>query len=140
MGVSAIETSGDMWETMKRSEEELGWKPAFAPESRTKITSKDKAAYFLPYAREIKKVINAPLILVGGIRSLDVIEKVLAEGSVDFISLSQPLIREPDLPNKWLKDIGELTVECKSCNNCFMSVISGGLRCIPEERAEQKSS
>lgn len=140
MGFAAIETSGGMWETIKRGEEELGWKPAFAPESRTKITSKDKEAYFLPYAREIKKVVDVPLILVGGIRSLDVIERILAEGSADFISLSRPLIREPDLPNKWLKSIGELTAECKSCNNCFMSVISGGLRCIPEERAEQKSS
>ncbi len=140
LGFAAIETSGGMWEVINRSEEELGWKPAFAPESRTKITSKEKEAYFLPYAREIKKVIDVPLILVGGIRSLDVIEKILAEGSADFISLSRPLIREPDLPNKWLKGVKELIAECKSCNNCFMSVISGGLRCIPEERAEQKSS
>jgi 2,4-dienoyl-CoA reductase-like NADH-dependent reductase (Old Yellow Enzyme family) len=139
-GFAAIETSGGMWETATRSEEELGWKPAFPAESRTKITSKDKEAYWLPYDREIKKVIDVPLILVGGIRSLDVAEKILAEGSADFISLSRPLIREPDLPNKWLKSIGELTAECTSCNNCFISTVSGGLRCIPEERAKQKSS
>lgn len=133
-GFAAIETSGCMWEVTTRSKEELGWVPAMLPESRINIRSKDKEAYYLPYAREIRKVIAAPLILVGGIRSLDVIENILAEGSVDFVALCRPLIRQPDLPNKWLKEIGGLTADCISCNGCVRSTIVGGIRCIPEER------
>jgi 2,4-dienoyl-CoA reductase-like NADH-dependent reductase (Old Yellow Enzyme family) len=139
-GFAAIETSGGMWEVMTRNKEELGWTPAMLPESRINIRSKDKEAYHLSYAREIKKVIDVPLILVGGIRSLDVIEKILAEGSADFIALSRPLIREPDLPSRWLKEIGALTAGCISCNGCVGSLIVGGVRCIPEERKQKSAS
>jgi 2,4-dienoyl-CoA reductase-like NADH-dependent reductase (Old Yellow Enzyme family) len=137
VGFAAIETSGCMWEVMTRSKEELGWEPAMVPESRINIRSKDKEAYHLPYAREIRKVINVPLILVGGIRSLDVIEKILAEGSADFVALSRPLIRQPDLPNRWLKGIGGLTADCISCNGCVGSLMAGGVRCVPEERKQK---
>ena len=137
MDFAAIETSGSMWEVMTRSEEELGWKPIYGVSSRTNIMSKDKEAYNLPYAKEIKRLIDIPLILVGGIKSLDVIEKILVEGSADFVALSRPLIRQPDLPNRWLNGIGGLTADCISCNACYGSLKEGGLRCIQKERTEQ---
>lgn len=130
MGFAAVETSGSMLETRIHNRHLTA--------SRTKIRSKDKEAYFLPYAKEIKKLINIPLILVGGIRSLDVIEKILAEGSADFVALSRPLIREPSLPNKWLQEIGGLTAECISCNACYESLMKGGVRCIRKERTGKK--
>ncbi len=133
MGFAAIETSGCMWEVVLRNIEELGWQPAFNPEARININSKEKEAYHLPYAKEIKKVIDVPLILVGGMRSLDVIEKILMEGSADFIALSRPLIREPDLPNKWFKGTGKNTCECISCNGCSGSLVSGSLRCTQKK-------
>lgn len=133
MGFAAIETSGCMWEVILRTKKELGWHPAFNPEARINIDSKEKEAYHLPYAKEIKKVINTPLILVGGIRSLDIIENILNEGNADFIGLCRPLIREPDLPNKWLKGTGEITCECISCNGCTGSLLSGSLRCTQKK-------
>jgi 2,4-dienoyl-CoA reductase-like NADH-dependent reductase (Old Yellow Enzyme family) len=139
-GFAAIETSGGMYEVTTRSKEELGWTPAMLPESRINIRSKDKEAYHLPYAREIKKLIDIPLILVGGIRSLDVIEKILAEGNADFVALCRPLIREPALPNRWLKEIGGLTAECISCNGCIVSLMEGGVRCTQKEKTEQKTA
>ena len=140
MGFAAIETSGGMDETAIRDEEELGWTPAYPSFCRINIRYKDEEAYHLPYAREIKKVIDVPLILVGGIRSLDVIEKILAEGNADFIALSRPLIRQPDLPNRWLKGIEGLTAECISCNGCVGSIIMGSLQCTQKEGTEQKSA
>lgn len=134
LGFAAIETSSGMWEAALLSQEELGWIPAMSPEARINILSKDKEAYHLPYAREIKKLINIPLILIGGIRSLDVIEEILAEGSADFVSLSRPLIREPDLPNKWLTGSGENTCECISCNGCYASVTMDRVHCTQKEK------
>ncbi len=131
MGFAAIETSGGMLEVIIRSEEELGWKPGILAESRINISSKDKEAYHLQYAREIKKVVKVPLILVGGIRPFDVIEGVLAEGSADFIALCRPLIRQPNLPNRWLKGTAASTALCISCNGCVWSLMSGALRCSP---------
>lgn len=139
MGFAAIETSGGMDETAVAragDEKELGWTPVYPSFCRIDIRSKDKEAYHLPYAREIKKVIDVPLILVGGIRSLDVIEKILAEGSADFVAICRPLIREPDLPNRWLKGIGGLTADCISCNGCAGSLAQGGVRCIQKEGTE----
>ena len=100
----------------------------------------NQAAYHLNDAREIKPILkNTPLILVGGVNSLDLIEDILSEGSADFISLCRPFIREPDLPNRWLKGEGDSMVECIYCNACLASVmIGGGIRCLKKESAEKK--
>ena len=90
--------------------------------------------------KEIRKMTDIPLILVGGIRSLDVAQKILAEGSAHFVSLCRPLIRQPDLPKKWLKGTGESTADCISCNACLDNVAKVGVRCIQKERAEQKTA
>ena len=134
LGFAAIEISSGMWEAALLSQEELGWEPAMIPESRINILSKDREAYHLSYAREIKKLIAIPLILIGGIRSLDVVEEILAEGSADFVSLSRPLIREPDLPNKWLTGSGENTCECISCNGCVASITMDRVHCTQKEK------
>lgn len=137
IGFAAIEISGAMWEVALRKRKELGWKPSFLPESRTNIGIKNNESYHLPYAKEIKKVIEVPLIIVGGLRSLDNIEEILIEGSVDFIALCRPLIREPDLPNKWLNGIGPNMCECISCNGCVASVTTGGLHCTQKKKLNQ---
>ncbi len=136
MGFAAIEVSGGMWEVCKRSKKELGWKPTFLPESRMFVGTKNEAAYNLPFGKEIKKVIDIPLIVVGGINSLDLVEQILTEGSADFVSLCRPLIREPDLPNRWLKGIGESKVDCLYCNGCLSSLVTTGLRCVKKEPSE----
>ncbi len=134
IGVAAIETSSCMWAVVLRDKEEIGFSPSFIPESRIGINSKDKEAYHRQYAKEIKKVIgDTPLILVGGIRSLDVIEEVLVDRSADFVALSRPLIREPDLPNRWFKGTGGLTAECISCNGCVGVVAQEGVYCTQKE-------
>ncbi|KKN51613.1 hypothetical protein LCGC14_0621040 [marine sediment metagenome] len=129
IGYDAIEISSCMWETVKRTKQEIGWKPTFIPESRMSIGSINEPAYHLPYAKEIKKAINIPLILVGGVNSIDLIEEVLNNGDADFVAFSRPLIREPDLPNRWLKGIGSSTVDCDYCNSCLMTLAKSGIYC-----------
>ncbi len=73
IGYDAIEISSCMWETVKRKKEEIGWKPTFIPESRMLVGKINKPAYHLPYAKEIKKNIDVPLILVGGVNSIDLV-------------------------------------------------------------------
>lgn len=119
IGYAAIETSGGTWEALTRSEEELGWKPVLIPEARVGIKTGGQEAYFWETARNMKKKIDIPIILVGGIKSIDKIEEILKEGSVDFCAMARPLIRQPDLPNRWLHGTGGDTAECKSCNSCL---------------------
>ena len=75
---------------------------------------------------------NVPLILVGGIRSFHVAERLVEQGVADYISMSRPFIREPDLINRWRS--GDLNkAKCISNNRCFDPVAEGGsVRCVRE--------
>ena len=75
-------------------------------------------AYFKSFALAFADEVDVPFILVGGHRSIENMENVLNEGKIGFLSLSRPLIREPDLPNRWQS--GDLTpAKCVSCNRCY---------------------
>ncbi len=136
LGYAALEISGGMWAAVKRSEEELGWKIAMIPESRISVGTVNEPGYNVQYAREIKKVVDVPIIAIGGINSLEFAEQILKEGSADFIALSRPLIREPNLPTRWLKGEGDSGVECIYCNGC----VGGGhkgTRCAVKKKEER---
>jgi len=122
-GLDAIEISGGIYE----SDEELD--PWYL-----KVRTTDEEAYFLPYAKKVKKVIGeTPLILVGGIRSFEVAEGIVKDGYADFISMSRPFIMEPDLPQKWLNKLSYKST-CTSCNRCDTEMSDKGLRCLLLEK------
>ena len=104
LGIDAIEISGGM------AESKVGT-------IRAGIDSREKEAYFLPYAKRLKEAVSIPLLLVGGIRSLEIADEILDRGWADFISLSRPLIREPNLPNEWKNGRTEKAA-CISCGKC----------------------
>ena len=116
-GVDAIELSGGMWECLFRPQEELGFRPVPAPESHTRIRKPEQQNYFLRYAEKLD--LPVPIILVGGNRDIESLETILQGGKVDFIALCRPLIREPDLPNRWRAGLGGRLPECVSCNSCL---------------------
>jgi 2,4-dienoyl-CoA reductase-like NADH-dependent reductase (Old Yellow Enzyme family) len=119
-GVDAIEISGGMWECLFRSEEDLGFRPVPAPESHTRIGKPERQSYFLPYVEKVD--LSIPVILVGGNRDIERLEAILQSGRVDFMALCRPLIREPDLPNRWRAGIGRRVPECVSCNSCLYAM------------------
>lgn len=120
-GVDAIEVSGGMWECLFRSEIELGFRPVPAPESHTRIKDPKNQSYFLKYAERVN--LGIPIILVGGNRDIERLEKIITQNKVDFIALARPLICEPDLPNRWLEGRGGHTTECISCNSCIYAML-----------------
>ena len=81
--------------------------------------------YYLARAAKLRRETGLPVILVGGIRSLEDMVAVLDEG-VDMVSLSRPLICEPDLIPK-LRAGG--TAKCTGCNRCFTLYEEEGRRC-----------
>jgi len=80
---------------------------------------------FLPGAVQVTKAVGVPVVSVCGFRTPDFIEKALAGTAVAAVSLCRPLIREPNLPNRWKSDRSKAT--CVSCNKCFKS--SGLIAC-----------
>jgi 2,4-dienoyl-CoA reductase-like NADH-dependent reductase (Old Yellow Enzyme family) len=117
-GVDAIEVSGAMWDCLVHTKEELGFVPIPLPEARTQIKSLDKQSYYYDYVKNLR--VSIPIILVGGHRNIERMETILQEGVVDFLSLSRPLIAEPELPNRWKQGIGNDNASCISCNACIV--------------------
>ena len=75
-------------------------------------------AYFKRFALALAEKVDIPVILVGGHRSVDNMNNVLNEGKIEYLSLSRPLIREPDLIDRWQR--GECSpAKCVSCNMCY---------------------
>jgi 2,4-dienoyl-CoA reductase-like NADH-dependent reductase (Old Yellow Enzyme family) len=89
-------------------------------------------------AKAFKEKINVPLILVGGNRSFQVAERLVDKGVADYISMSRPFIREPDLINRWKS--GDLSkAACLSDNLCYEPAMRGdGIYCVTEERQKSR--
>ena len=85
-------------------------------------------AYYRHFARAVKEAVDIPVILVGGIRTTQTMTELLESGDADFLAMSRPFIREPDLPNK-LGAGRTGTVECVSCNMCLAHDGFEPLRC-----------
>ena len=128
MGFDAIEVSGGMWDCLSRTEEELGFFPLPIPEARTRINNLSKQSYFVPGAEGLN--IDIPVIVVGGHRNVESLEKIINRGKIDFFSFARPLISEPNLPNRWLEGRGSEKTDCVSCNSCVLEIKSKPLKCV----------
>ncbi len=79
-------------------------------------------AYNREAAVRVKPVIgDIPLILVGGMRSVAIMNDVLERNHADFISLSRPFLREPNLVRKIHEGKTDCAA-CVSCNRCFAAI------------------
>lgn len=85
--------------------------------ARTRISSPDKQSYFRKATSKIAEAVENPVILMGGNRSMDLMEEILNDTDIKFVSLGRPLLAEADLINKWRKDRG-YTPKCVACNQC----------------------
>jgi 2,4-dienoyl-CoA reductase-like NADH-dependent reductase (Old Yellow Enzyme family) len=102
------------------------------------IDSVSKEVFYLEAAESYKQKIRTPLMLVGGIRSYGVAEKLVKQGVADYISLCRPLIREPELINRWASGDTKSSA-CRSDNRCFEPIRSGkGLYCVREARRQTR--
>ena len=107
-GIDAIEVSEGL-ETMGANHIKKG------------IDSPAKEAYYASWGKKIKGAVNVPVILVGGLRSYNVIENVVREGCADLVSMCRPFIREPDLVNRWRRG-DRKAAACISCNLCLKKI------------------
>jgi 2,4-dienoyl-CoA reductase-like NADH-dependent reductase (Old Yellow Enzyme family) len=92
-------------------------------------------AYFLESARQLRRRVSKPIILVGGMRTPATMEGIVERGDADFVALARPFIREPDLVVK-LAEGRRGSVDCTSCNLCLIHESHHSLRCwrVPRRR------
>jgi 2,4-dienoyl-CoA reductase-like NADH-dependent reductase (Old Yellow Enzyme family) len=129
-GIDAIEISGGTHFS----------DPRYFCSRPTGTVPKGQEIYFKEAAELYKREVKAPLILVGGVRSLGVAEGVVKTGLADYVALCRPLIREPDLVKRWrLGDVRPST--CISCNLCFGPVRAGeGVYCVALDQQRRRKA
>ncbi len=127
-GIDGIELSGGTTDAASR----------FIPVRQGKLPCEEDEVFYRDAAKLYKEFLKVPLILVGGIRSYSVAERLIDDGVTDFISLCRPLIREPRLVARW-KSGDTAKSECGSCNLCFKPIFEGkGMYCVSQERETEK--
>jgi 2,4-dienoyl-CoA reductase-like NADH-dependent reductase (Old Yellow Enzyme family) len=96
-GIDLLEISGGNYE----SPAQMGFAPG-------KQAGRD--AYFLAYAEALRRRSKLPLMLTGGLRDVNLMNRILAEGVVDVIGMARPFAMLPDLPKRLLagESAGEL--------------------------------
>ena len=84
--------------------------------------------YFIDNVRRLKQEIGLPIIEVGGFRSAEGMLEALEAGA-SAVSMSRPLLCEPDFPTK-LRDSDGIVSRCKGCGFCFKPFdAASGVRC-----------
>ncbi|MFT5541525.1 MAG: 2,4-dienoyl-CoA reductase-like NADH-dependent reductase (Old Yellow Enzyme family), partial [Arenicella sp.] len=93
-GVDLLEISGGTYEQLSL----IGVEPTEVRESTRK-----REAYFIEYAERIRRSANIPVMITGGFRSRDIMERAIESGEVDVIGLARPLCTEPDCSAKLIQ-------------------------------------
>lgn len=83
-GIDLLELSGGTYE-----------KPAMTG-VKVRESTKKREAYFLDYASKIKEVVQCPVMVTGGFRTLDFMEEALANNELDVVGLARPLAINPN--------------------------------------------
>jgi len=84
--------------------------------------------YNVDAAARIKKTVDIPVIVVGGIRRLKDMENIISENKADYISMCRPFIIEPDIVNKFKSGVQDES-KCINCGYCVFGVTGSKLRC-----------
>lgn len=78
--------------------------------------------YNVEAAKRIKPLVgDMPLMVVGGLRQVARMDEVVKKGWADFISMSRPFVKQPNIVNRIKKGKAD-SVSCSSCNRCFAAV------------------
>lgn len=91
------------------------------------VSAGSTEAPFRDYAAQVARHVRVPVISVCGYRSPEVVEETLATTDIAAVSFGRPLVREPDLPNRWKTDPSP--AKCISCNACQKSFDDGIITC-----------
>lgn len=95
---------------------------------------------FRERAAALKREIDVPVMLVGGVRTLATSREVIASGDADMVSLCRPFIREPRLVAGWQTGDTDSAL-CISCRKC-MPIVGRGepLECGEERRIREAAA
>ena len=77
-GIDAIEISGDFW------------------------SGRGNKAYYKEIASKVAEQISAPVIVTGGNRDFEEMEKMINETNIGYLGIARPLIQDPEMIKKYV--------------------------------------
>ena len=89
---------------------------------------KVKRLYNLEATLMIRNTVPIPEILNGGVHDMDEIRKALLQKRIDFVSMSRPLIENPDLIRMYREETCSVS-GCVEFNRCYSGIMMHSLRC-----------
>lgn len=84
--------------------------------------------YNVESSQKIKKEVNIPVIVVGGIKNLNDIQNIIENNKSDVVAMSRPFIIEPNIVNKF-KEGTQTKSKCINCNYCIIGIEDRPLKC-----------
>lgn len=91
LGVDLLEISGGTYENAE-----------FLLANNQKQSTRHREAYFMDFTEKVRKQTNMPLMITGGIRSLEFSNKILNEGSVDVVGVARPFLLYDHFASRFL--------------------------------------
>ena len=88
------------------------------------IEKSHEPGYMVYLAREIKEVVNLPVITAGRITTPELAEEILREKRADLIGLARPLFADPKWPQNARTGEEDAIVPCKDCGTCFQLIVA----------------
>ena len=114
-----------------------GWEET---EFRAGIRKIEQEAYYRLWSRELKPIVKNNLMLAGGLRSIELMEEIVNSGDAQLVSLSRPLVREPDLAGRWQAGDRRPST-CISCNQCINVLLSQQVvHCVQDAKKQAKEN
>lgn len=99
-----------------------------------------KEGFRVYLAEEIKKVVNIPVFVVGGLVSPEFCEEILRDGKVDFVALARALHADPEWPRKAAEGRVTDIRKCIYCNRCFEDLLLPINACCTVNAAEGRDA
>lgn len=76
----------------------------YFPGAKSSSDSRNRAPYFLDFARRAKTATSIPIMVTGGFKRREQVVKALASGASDAVGLARAMVLDPALANTWLSE------------------------------------
>jgi 2,4-dienoyl-CoA reductase-like NADH-dependent reductase (Old Yellow Enzyme family) len=107
LDIDLLEVSGGTYEDL-----------TFFTQKNLKASTIKREAYFLEFAKEVRKESRIPLMVTGGFRTKSLCEQVLKDGALDIIGFGRPFLLDESFPNGFvsgsLDKIEEVNIQAMS--------------------------
>jgi 2,4-dienoyl-CoA reductase-like NADH-dependent reductase (Old Yellow Enzyme family) len=91
-----------------------------------------KEMFLFDQAKRIKDAVKIPVAYIGGVCSVDNMEKAMKEG-FEFVQIGRATVRDPNVVKKMQS--GEITaIDCDHCNRCVAEMAAKGVVCSSETK------